>query len=276
MPESLPLVQRLRWDFKTSYPEPTEEAIEAGVVDNGDLEPAKIRSIHEEHARQMLGALRELDAILDAKRRGIDPSTRRAAVNAAMRQRLQKLYTTEPARLEQWFQNLLAVYEESFGLEAAEAFGKTVRAWHAGVEVVTGDSRSASLTQNLTLAQHPVTTSLKENVKSHRRRTRHCLPVPCPLASAVLAGRFGHEEDGRPVRPGAHEIRAITETHAEKLIALLDETTSAPARARGCIEADYAEGIAAYAQDFGEGAADQLKSYVEHQARLGPDRRRTR
>lgn len=48
------------------------------------------------------------------------------------------------------------------------------------------------------------------------------LPVPRPLASDIATGHFGHEENAKPVRPGAHEIRETSERHAEKLIELLD------------------------------------------------------
>jgi hypothetical protein len=139
-PPSVPangLTLKLNWDFRTTFPEPTEQAIEAGTINAEDLHPEGIRSIHEEQTREMLATLHDLDAVLDARRRGVDPRNGKAPMLAPARERLQKFFHTEPARLEHWFDNLLGVYQDAFGQEAAEAFGKAVRAWHAGVEVVT-------------------------------------------------------------------------------------------------------------------------------------------
>ncbi len=73
------LTLRLKWNFRTSFPEPTEQAIEAGTISAEDLHPAGIRSIHEEPAREMLATLHDLDAVLDARRRGVDPRNDKAA-----------------------------------------------------------------------------------------------------------------------------------------------------------------------------------------------------
>ena len=77
------------------------------------------------------------------------------------------------------------------------------------------------------------------------------------VPSAVAAGHFGQEEDGRAVRPGPHEVRAITEQHAEKLIDLLSNRD----------EANFQNGLAKYAEDFGQRAADQLEAYARRQVR---------
>ena len=46
-----------------------------------------------------------------------------------------------------------------------------------------------------------------------------------PWRSAILgctsAGHFGQKEDGRNIRPGPNEVRAIAEHHAEHLVELL-------------------------------------------------------
>jgi hypothetical protein len=94
------LVQHLKWDFCDSFPQPTEEAIEAGIISDEDLTPGNIRAIHDEHAREMLAMLRDLDAIMDARRRGVDPSTGHAHRTTASKERLSKLFGTvlsEPA-----------------------------------------------------------------------------------------------------------------------------------------------------------------------------------
>src|SRR5581483_7079026 len=124
-----------------------------------------------------------------------------------------KRFATEPEQLEHAFTVLMDVYEEVFGTEARDAFSKAIRGWHAGVEVVAE-------------VQHPSKPSERsalfatEEVVARIRRPRSIparLPVPKPLPEAVAAKRFG-EEDGKPVRPGPNEVRAITEQHAEKLI----------------------------------------------------------
>jgi hypothetical protein len=102
------------------------------------------------------------------------------------------------------------------------------------------------------------------------------LPVPKPLPSAVTAGNFGRDENGKPIRPGAHEVREITEQHAENLIDLLDSIASAPANSKNALLESFQTGIAAYADDFGQLAAAQLEAYVTRQAGLDSGSRRGR
>ena len=70
-----PLVQRLLWDFKTTFPQPTEQAIDAGVIDESDCQPENLKSLHENYAGQLISTLRAIDAVLDVRRLGIDPGT---------------------------------------------------------------------------------------------------------------------------------------------------------------------------------------------------------
>jgi hypothetical protein len=271
------LTLKLKWDFRTSFPEPTEEAIEAGTVSAEDLHPDGIRSIHEEHAREMLATLHDLDAVLDARRRGVDPRNNKAPMLAPARERLQKFFQTEPARLEHWFDNLLGAYQDAFGQEAAEAFGKAVRAWHAGVDVVAESGPKAAPPAPATSGESSEAVARPKSVRRPGpRRVTACLPVPRPLPSAVSAGRFGQEENGRPVRPGPREVREITERHAEKLIEMLDSLASAPDNGKDALQAQFDAGIAAYAEDFGQHAALQLQAYVTRQAGLDSTRRRER
>jgi len=271
-PPSVPangLTLKLKWDFRTCFPEPTEEAIEAGAINAEDLNPQGIRSIHEEHAREMLATLHDLDAVLDARRRGVDPRNNKAPLLAPAKERLLKFFQTEPARLEHWFENLLGAYQDAFGQEAAEAFGKAVGAWHAGVEVVAESSPKAAPPATATTGENSVpAVKPKRRQQAGPRRVTACLPVPRPLPSAIGAGRFGHEENGKPVRPGPREVREITERHAEKLIDLLDQLTSAPTNSKDALQAQFDAGIAAYAEDFGQQAADQLQAYIKRQAGL--------
>jgi hypothetical protein len=139
----------------------------------------------------------------------------------------------------------MGVYQDAFGAEASEAFTKAIRAWHADVEVVAD--------------RRPLPPSLKPMAPTKTQQTSRLssvLPVPKPLASAVKAGHFGHEENRKSVRPGPDEVRAITEDHAEKLIACLGARN----------KSGFAEGIAKYAGDFGGHAAEQLERYVRRKA----------
>ena len=94
------------------------------------------------------------------------------------------------------------------------------------------------------------------------------LPVPKPLPASIAAGHFGQDDEGKPVRPGAEEVRAITERHAEKLIELLDTLAHAQTADQDRLRADFRAGITAYSEDFGQHAADQLEAYVRRQASL--------
>jgi hypothetical protein len=277
-------VLSLAWDFRESFPEPTEQAVEAGIISPEDLTHEGIAAIHAEHAREMLATLHDLDAVLDARRLGVDPRNMKPPRLAEAKERLAKFFETEPPRLERWFDNLLGVYADAFGTDAAESFGKAVRAWHAGVEVVGDDTVTP---RPLLPEAAPVPPVLAETIpsapaKQRPSRERHSsritarLPVPRPLPSAVAAGHFGSEENGKPVRPGTHEVREITETHAEKLVALIDQLRSAPAVDRDRLQGEYASGLAAYAEDFGEQAARQLEAYVTRQASLDAGSRRGR
>jgi len=254
--DSLPFDQHLPWDFKTTFPEPLPEAIEAGIVTDEDTEPENIRAIHEQHARELFAALNSLDVVLDARRRGVDPTTGLPPETSAGNERLKKMFATEPARLERWRQTLLDTYETAFGAEAADAFGKAIRARHAGIEVI-GQSTATTPAKTVAAVEATPDRLFAERVSRQDRRRRIVarLPVPRPLPSAVTAGHFGREEDGRPVRPGPNEVRAITEQHADKLIDLLGSRD----------EVNFRHGLARYAEDFGQEAADQLEAYTRRQ-----------
>jgi plasmid stabilization system protein ParE len=183
-------VQVLPWDFRFSFPEPLEEAIIAGKLHEEDAEPENVKSLHDEHARHALVILSDLDAVMDARRRGVDPRTGNAPRTDKQRERLEVLFREEPGRLEHAFGVLMDVYEEAFGPEATDAFRKAIRAWHAGIEV---------------LADHPP-----------------CVP---PFPESVRDGVFGVEDDGTPVRLSVEEIETITDRVAEKLLGSADEET---------------------------------------------------
>lgn len=94
------LVQRLRWDFRESFPEPLPEAIDAGIISDEDAEPENLRAIHEEQARQLLVTLRDLNFVGDARRRLFDPRTGNAPNSPEDKERLQRQLVGETQRLE--------------------------------------------------------------------------------------------------------------------------------------------------------------------------------
>lgn len=233
-----PLVQRLPWDFKTSFPQPSDEAIDNGVLDETDREPENLKSLHENYARQCLATLAALDKVMDARRRGIDPGTGNKPRTHASRERLRKYLAEEPARLEHSFEVLIGTYADAFGQDAAEAFKKAIIARHAGIEVTCEKSD---------VAPEPPRSVRKERTS----RASSLLPVPRPLQSSVAAGVFGRDENGKPIRPDSDEVRAITEQQAERMIDMSD--------------ADLRSAVTKYAEDFGGKAAAQLERYVRRQ-----------
>jgi hypothetical protein len=176
-------LQVLPWDFRTSFPQPKEEAILNGTLQPEDAEPENLASLHEEHARHGLALLHDLDAVMDARRSGVNPHNGKAPRTAKQREVREKLFKEEPPRLEREFDTLIDVYEEVFGEMAADAFRKAIRAWHAGVEVI-GESP----------------------------------PTPRALTASIAAGVFGVEEDGSNVNPDDVEVAAITECVADALV----------------------------------------------------------
>jgi len=177
------LVVVLPWDFRTSFPLPTEDAVLNGRLHPTDVEPENLASLHEALAGQLLVLLRQIDAVTEAQRLGIDPGTGRAPRTAKRRGELEKLFEREPLRLRQELNALFDGYLEVFGLDATDVFRKAVDAWHAGVQVV---------------GEAP--------------------PIATALPTSIDAGVFGVEEDGTSVTPGNIEVTAITEWIAQDLL----------------------------------------------------------
>src|SRR5437870_5423017 len=55
------LVQVLPWDFKSSFPEPLESAVEAGVLGTDEIDATGLLALHDEHARHALAILSDLE-----------------------------------------------------------------------------------------------------------------------------------------------------------------------------------------------------------------------
>lgn len=173
----------LAWDFRVSFPQPLDSAIEAGKLHEDDVLPANLKSLHGEFERECLSLLSDLDTFCDARRRGIDPATGKRPRTEKRRIALEKQFTEEPTRLQHGFDVMMDAYGEGFGDEAAQEFRKAIVARHHGIDVLSD-------------APPP--------------------PSP-PLESSVQAGVFGHEEDGTNVSPSREEIDEITEDLADRL-----------------------------------------------------------
>ncbi len=282
LPASSPvagLVQRLPWDFATTYPPPLAYAIEAGVVSEEGAEPANVSSLHEELARQLLAVLAEGDAIRDARRRGIKPRT--GARTAAQAGNEHKRLDEALARLERSWQSLIGAHEDAFGQAAADAFSKSLRARHAGIPVVAEAKSvrvdeeaivSARPSHDGTFDAHPTPDAKPDPSTTHADRVIARLPVPRPLPQAIAQGRFGHDERG-PISPGPDEVRAITEAHADVLKALVADVAEAERRGLGAESIaqrseQVKDAVGKYAEDFGDRAAAQLLAYARRQVAL--------
>jgi hypothetical protein len=195
-----------------------------------------------------------------ARRSGVDPASGRKPATEAGRERLAKQLADAPERQDHAFGVLMLTYADAFGQEAADAFSKSMQARHAGIEVTIRRPKA----QPDSAVASPTSSPIHTRVASKRRRPA-VLPVPRPLPAAVAAGHFGVEEDGRNVRPGPAEVRAITECHAAKLVSLLHEIES-PGADRDQLKNAYRTAIAAYAEDFGEESAARLDAHARSQA----------
>ena len=289
---------RLRWDFRTRFPQPTDEAINQGVLQPEDAEPENIAALHSAHANRMLATLSDIDALADAARLGVDPTTGKPPAGDVGLQRLEAARHTEPGRLHRWYESLLGAYRDWFGDEAADAFDKAVRAWHARIEVVvenglaatnprlpsdpptrqpitvvvaqTESHDAAATALPATVAEDstiPMLPAPRESVVNKATGVIARLPVPRPLPEAIAAGDFGRSENGRPINPSPAEVREITVNHAEALVDLIVQAQRADSAQRHRFKEQYLSGIAAYSSSFGERAAAQLDAYVRRQAR---------
>jgi hypothetical protein len=102
-----------------------------------------------------------------------------------------------------------------------------------------------------------------------------CLPVPRPLPEAIKAGHFGLDDTGKPITPTPDEVRAITEQHAERIIARLEgqrqmerSATASQCSDRthvgseaACLKDEIRAALDKYAHSFGRPAAAQLERY---------------
>lgn len=239
--ELAPLVQHLAWDFRTTFPNPLEDAIESGVVDEDDVLPENLAALHENQAQEMLRTLSELEAVHDARRRGVNPKTGRMPRQREKLAGLAIQLTKEIEHLERWQQSLLDAYEAAFGDGAARAFCKYIRARHAGIPVA------------LERQPPPVPAST--------------LPFARPLRAAINSAVFGEDENGA-VDPSDEEIAAITEEQAERTIELIKDFRAASSDRKQQASRNVDEAIDKFASDFGREASEALRAYCHRQALL--------
>lgn len=134
-PEGTVGAVQLPWDFRSSFPEPLEEAIEADRISPDDLAPEAIAAIHAEHAKEALAVLERKRSLTEAVMQNSHPDSGASITTDRQRERLLTRHASEPGVLDTHFDALIDVYAEVFGLDAAEHFRTAIIAWHHGVEV---------------------------------------------------------------------------------------------------------------------------------------------
>lgn len=75
--------------------------------------PENLKALHEAYAGQCLATLAVLDKVLDARRRGVDPTIGCKPRTHAACERLRKYLVEEPARLEHTFDVLMDTYADA-------------------------------------------------------------------------------------------------------------------------------------------------------------------
>lgn len=268
-----PLIERLPWDFTTTFPPPTEEAIDEGILHDTDVLPDNLKALHVHFTEQLLANRRQLDKVLDARRRGLDPNTGKPPKSHAGRERLRRLC---PDSLERDFNTLMLTYENSFGPEAAHAFNRFIIARQVGIPVEI----DKAVRPLQTASNQPAEIAPPPRAKRRSHPGSSSLPLPRPLPEAVKAGHFGIE-DGKPINPTPNEVHEITVQHAEKIIDLLDgrrqmerSYTAPQCTDRARVGAEVAKlkdqvqtAIDKYAISFGQRAAEHLRRYCQRQHR---------
>jgi hypothetical protein len=113
-------------------PEPLAEAVHAGVFgydEQGLIVPdaEDVRAMTEEHARELVITLSELDHLRRCAHYPIDPVSGKTPRSEEGRERLVNRLNNQAAQLEQHYEDVLAAYADGFGLEAADSLDRVVR-----------------------------------------------------------------------------------------------------------------------------------------------------
>jgi len=114
-------------------PEPSVAAVAAGVFgfdEHGVVAPSvdEVRSITEEHSRELLCLMLDVDHLQRCWLQGIDPASGKAPRGESRRSALKDLLALEAKRLEERYQDMLAAYAAGFGWPAADALHQFVKA----------------------------------------------------------------------------------------------------------------------------------------------------
>lgn len=124
-------------------PAPLPDAIEAGVfgvTEDGPINPddEAVAAITEEHAREMLSTLADMQAVEEGLRTGHDPRTGRTPRTPESRERLAEFLAREKQRLQNAYGDALAAYAQGFGDQATAALDRWVRMNLAGTPSCVG------------------------------------------------------------------------------------------------------------------------------------------
>jgi hypothetical protein len=102
--------------------------MESGVFGYLDLPDADdVRAMTEQHARELLITLRELELVERCARYATDPVSGKMPRSEERRERLVERLTDQAAQLVQYYEDALAAYADGFGSEAADALDRFVR-----------------------------------------------------------------------------------------------------------------------------------------------------
>lgn len=110
------------WDFTNIFPSPLPQAIEAGLLADDCITAEGNRALHDEHARECLAILSDLDALAEGTRSGIDPRTGNKPRTAKAREMLQRYLEAAPVQLRCSLDDMFAAYADAFGESAAAGF----------------------------------------------------------------------------------------------------------------------------------------------------------
>lgn len=287
-PENAVSSIELPWDFATTFPEPLPEALAAGKLGDEDLSREQLASIHEEHAREFESLLRDLEAIEEAKRTGINPKTGTRPRTEKAREQLRRYLETAPSEIQQTLDILVGVYEDAFGASAASAFREAIEARHAGI-AVTASAQSQSSPESLPgseldrLSTTDAITAAADIGETFDEQTDgEGPPLARPLQTAIDAKVFGEDDFGQPIDPGEEEVESFTVVTAERMIEALAELRDVDERLDANLVSQerlrliqqkertwtkYHAALALYVEDFGTDAGAFLECWVKNRGR---------
>jgi hypothetical protein len=113
-------------------PKPLPQAVEHGVfgvTTEGAIEPdeEEVRAMTEEHGRELVALLADIQAVEDARRTGEDPRTGKQPRTPEAEEKLRQFLEQEEPRFKSAYAAALDAYARGFGHEAATALDAWVR-----------------------------------------------------------------------------------------------------------------------------------------------------